>query len=244
MIVDWLADPNIWASFITLAVLEIVLGIDNLIFISIVAGRLPPHQQDKARKIGLALALFMRLALLASISWIVSLTNPLFSIMGQSVSWRDIILIGGGLFLLYKGTKEIHELIEGGHGDEVSAEAPKKKVTFAGVIGQIIVLDIVFSLDSVITAVGMADNLWVMSSAVIAAVIVMLVAAAPVANFVNRHPSVKMLALAFLLLIGMVLVADGLGYHIPKGFIYAAMAFSVAVECLNLVAGRKRREHN
>jgi len=242
--VDWLADPNIWASFITLAVLEIVLGIDNLIFISIVAGRLPPHQQDKARKIGLALALFMRLALLASISWIVSLTNPLFSIMGQSVSWRDIILIGGGLFLLYKGTKEIHELIEGGHGDEVSAEAPKKKVTFAGVIGQIIVLDIVFSLDSVITAVGMADNLWVMSSAVIAAVIVMLVAAAPVANFVNRHPSVKMLALAFLLLIGMVLVADGLGYHIPKGFIYAAMAFSVAVECLNLVAGRKRREHN
>jgi len=242
--VDWLADPNIWASFITLAVLEIVLGIDNLIFISIVAGRLPAHQQDKARKIGLALALFMRLALLASISWIVSLTNPLFSIMGQSVSWRDIILIGGGLFLLYKGTKEIHELIEGGHGDEVSAEAPKKKVTFAGVIGQIIVLDIVFSLDSVITAVGMADNLWVMSSAVIAAVIVMLVAAAPVANFVNRHPSVKMLALAFLLLIGMVLVADGLGYHIPKGFIYAAMAFSVAVECLNLVAGRKRREHN
>jgi len=242
--VDWLADPNIWASFITLAVLEIVLGIDNLIFISIVAGRLPAHQQDKARKIGLALALFMRLALLASISWIVSLTNPLFSIMGQSVSWRDIILIGGGLFLLYKGTKEIHELIEGGHGDEVSAEAPKKKVTFAGVIGQIIVLDIVFSLDSVITAVGMADNLWVMSSAVIGAVIVMLVAAAPVANFVNRHPSVKMLALAFLLLIGMVLVADGLGYHIPKGFIYAAMAFSVAVECLNLVAGRKRREHN
>ena len=239
---DWLADPNIWASFITLAVLEIVLGIDNLIFISIVAGRLPAHQQDKARKIGLALALFMRLALLASISWIVSLTNPLFSIMGQSVSWRDIILIGGGLFLLYKGTKEIHELIEGGHGDEVSADAPKKKVTFAGVIGQIIVLDIVFSLDSVITAVGMADNLWVMSSAVIAAVIVMLVAAAPVANFVNRHPSVKMLALAFLLLIGMVLVADGLGYHIPKGFIYAAMAFSVAVESLNLLARRKRRE--
>lgn len=241
---EWLADPNIWASFITLAVLEIVLGIDNLIFISIVAGRLPAHQQDKARKIGLALALFMRLALLASISWIVSLTNPLFTIMGQSVSWRDIILIGGGLFLLYKGTKEIHELIEGGgHGDEGAAEEPRKKVTFAGVIGQIIVLDIVFSLDSVITAVGMADNLWVMSTAVIAAVIVMLVAAAPVANFVNRHPSVKMLALAFLLLIGMVLVADGLGYHIPKGFIYAAMAFSVAVESLNLIAGRKRREH-
>ena len=237
---DWLADPNIWASFITLTVLEIVLGIDNLIFISIVAGRLPVHQQDKARKVGLALALFMRLALLACISWIVSLTNPLFSIMGQSVSWRDIILIGGGLFLLYKGTKEIHELIEGGHGEDSESEAPKKQVTFAGVIGQIIVLDIVFSLDSVITAVGMADNLWVMSSAVLVAVLVMLVAAAPVSNFVNRHPSVKMLALAFLLLIGMVLVADGLGYHIPKGFIYAAMAFSVAVECLNLVARRKR----
>lgn len=237
---DWLADPNIWASFITLTVLEIVLGIDNLIFISIVAGRLPVHQQDKARKVGLALALFMRLALLASISWIVSLTNPLFSIMGQSVSWRDIILIGGGLFLLYKGTKEIHELIEGGRGEDSESETPKKQVTFAGVIGQIIVLDIVFSLDSVITAVGMADNLWVMSSAVLVAVLVMLVAAAPVSNFVNRHPSVKMLALAFLLLIGMVLVADGLGYHIPKGFIYAAMAFSVAVECLNLVARRKR----
>jgi predicted tellurium resistance membrane protein TerC len=244
MSVDWLADPNIWASFLTLTVLEIVLGIDNLIFISIVAGRLPVHQQDKARKVGLSLALFMRLALLASISWIVSLTNPLFSVWGQSVSWRDIILIGGGLFLIYKGTKEIHELIEGGHDDnEGLTEAPRKKVTFAGVIGQIIVLDIVFSLDSVITAVGMADNLWVMSSAVLVAVLIMLVASGPVANFVNRHPSVKMLALAFLLLIGMVLVADGLGYHIPKGFIYAAMAFSVAVECLNLIAGRKRREH-
>ena len=242
MVVEWLADPNIWASFITLTILEVVLGIDNLIFISIVAGRLPAHQQDKARKIGLSLALFMRLALLASISWIVSLTNPLFSIMGQSVSWRDIILIGGGLFLLYKGTKEIHELIEGGHGEPGEVEAPRKKVTFGGVIGQIILLDLVFSLDSVITAVGMADNLWVMSSAVLVAVLVMLVAAAPVSNFVNRHPSVKMLALAFLLLIGMVLVADGLGHHIPKGFIYAAMAFSVAVESLNLLARRKRRE--
>jgi predicted tellurium resistance membrane protein TerC len=243
MSVDWLADPNIWASFLTLTVLEIVLGIDNLIFSSIVAGRLPVHQQDKARKVGLSLALFMRLALLASISWIVSLTNPLFSVWGQSVSWRDIILIGGGLFLIYKGTKEIHELIEGGHDDnEGLTEAPRKKVTFAGVIGQIIVLDIVFSLDSVITAVGMADNLWVMSSAVLVAVLIMLVASGPVANFVNRHPSVKMLALAFLLLIGMVLVADGLGYHVPKGFIYAAMGFSVVVESLNLVARRKRRE--
>jgi predicted tellurium resistance membrane protein TerC len=234
-------DPSIWASFLTLTVLEIVLGIDNLIFISIVAGRLPAEQQEKARKVGLSLALFMRLALLASISWIVSLTNPLFSVMGQAVSWRDIILIGGGLFLIYKGTKEIHELIDHEH-DGGSDDAPRqpKKVTFAGVIGQIIVLDIVFSLDSVITAVGMADNLWVMSAAVLAAVIVMLVASGPVADFVNRHPSVKMLALAFLLLIGMVLVADGFGYHVPKGFIYAAMGFSVVVESLNLIARRKR----
>jgi predicted tellurium resistance membrane protein TerC len=236
-------DPSIWASFLTLTVLEIVLGIDNLIFISIVAGRLPAEQQEKARKVGLSLALFMRLALLASISWIVSLTNPLFSVMGQAVSWRDIILIGGGLFLIYKGTKEIHELIDHEH-DGGSDDAPRqpKKVTFAGVIGQIIVLDIVFSLDSVITAVGMADNLWVMSAAVLAAVIVMLVASGPVADFVNRHPSVKMLALAFLLLIGMVLVADGFGYHVPKGFIYAAMGFSVVGESLNLIARRKRAQ--
>ncbi len=236
-------DPSIWASFLTLTVLEIVLGIDNLIFISIVAGRLPVEQQEKARKVGLSLALFMRLALLASISWIVSLTNPLFSVLGQSVSWRDIILIGGGLFLIYKGTKEIHELIDHEHdgGSEDSPRQPKK-VTFAGVIGQIIVLDIVFSLDSVITAVGMADNLWVMSAAVLVAVLIMLVASGPVADFVNNHPSVKMLALAFLLLIGMVLVADGFGYHVPKGFIYAAMGFSVVVESLNLIARRRRSQ--
>ena len=240
---EWLLDPQIWASLLTLTILEIVLGIDNLIFISIVAGRLPAHQQARARTVGLALALFMRLALLASISWLVGLTATVFSIGGHGFSWRDLILAGGGLFLLYKGTKEIHELVEGGEeGGDVTDEAPKRKVSFASVIGQIIVLDIVFSLDSVITAVGMADNLWVMSTAVLVAVVIMLFASGTVANFVNRHPSVKMLALAFLLLIGMVLVADGMGFHVPKGFVYAAMGFSVAVESLNLLARKKRKQ--
>jgi predicted tellurium resistance membrane protein TerC len=240
---EWLLDPQIWASLLTLTILEIVLGIDNLIFISIVAGRLPAHQQARARTVGLSLALFMRLALLASIAWLVGLTATVFSIGGHGFSWRDLILAGGGLFLLYKGTKEIHELVEGGDHGEASDAAPKRKVTFASVIGQIIVLDIVFSLDSVITAVGMADNLWVMSTAVLVAVAVMLFAAGTVSSFVNQHPSVKMLALAFLLLIGMVLVADGMGFHVPKGFIYAAMGFSVAVESLNLLARKKRKQH-
>jgi len=239
---DWLLDPQIWASLLTLTVLEIVLGIDNLIFISIVAGRLPAHQQARARTVGLALALFMRLALLASISWLVGLTATVFTLGGHGFSWRDLILAGGGLFLLYKGTKEIHELVEGDDHGEVTDAAPKPKVTFASVIGQIVVLDIVFSLDSVITAVGMADNLWVMSTAVLVAVVIMLFASGTVASFVNNHPSVKMLALAFLLLIGMVLVADGMGFHVPKGFIYAAMGFSVAVESLNLLARKKRKQ--
>ena len=241
---DWLLDPQIWASLLTLTGLDIVLGIDNLIFISIVAGRLPAHQQARARTVGLSLALFMRLALLASIAWLVGLTATVFSIGGHGFSWRDLILAGGGLFLLYKGTKEIHELVEGGDHGEATGEAPKRKVTFASVIGQIIVLDIVFSLDSVITAVGMADNLWVMSTAVLLAVAVMFFASGTVANFVNNHPSVKMLALAFLLLIGMVLVADGMGFHVPKGFIYAAMGFSVAAESLNLLARKKRKQQS
>ena len=239
---QWLLDPQIWASLVTLTILEIVLGIDNLIFISIVAGRLPGHLQARARSVGLSLALFMRLALLASISWLVGLTATVFSLGGHGFSWRDLILAGGGLFLLYKGTKEIHELVEGGEEDGgATDEATKPKVSFSSVIGQIIVLDIVFSLDSVITAVGMADNLWVMSTAVMVAVVIMLFASGTVANFVNRHPSVKMLALSFLLLIGMVLVADGMGFHVPKGFVYAAMGFSVAVESLNLLARKKRK---
>ena len=240
---SFLQDPNLWASFITLTVLEIVLGIDNLIFISIVAGKLPPERQGQARTVGLALALVTRLLLLASIAWLVVLTQTVFSLLGHGVSWRDMILIAGGLFLIYKGTVEIHEQIEGdGHGaaGDAASGTARRGPTFARTIAQILVLDIVFSIDSVITAVGMADNLWVMSSAVIVAVVVMLFASGPVAAFVQAHPTVKMLALSFLLLIGMVLVADGVGFHVPKGFVYTAMGFSVAVEFLNMIVRRRR----
>lgn len=236
---DVLLDPQVWISLLTLTALEIVLGIDNLIFVAILANKLPAHQQDRARKIGLALALGMRLALLASLSWIVGLTQPVFALLGQAFSWRDLVLIGGGLFLAYKGTTEIHHRME-----PTADDAPgvgKAAVGFGGVIVQIILLDAVFSLDSVITAVGMVDQLWIMSTAVIVAAIVMLVASGPLSGFVQRHPTVKMLALSFLLMIAMVLIADGFGVHIPKGYVYAAMGFSVLVETLNLVAARRRR---
>ncbi len=236
---DWLSDPNIWAALLTLTALEIVLGIDNLIFISITADRLPKEQQATARTVGLALALILRLALLASISWIIGLTAPLFELLGKTFSWRDLILIGGGFFLLYKGTMEIHDQIEGGSHGEGGVKAAA--TTFVRAIVTILALDVVFSLDSVITAVGMADNIWVMATAILIAVVIMLVANAPVAAFVNKHPTVKMLALAFLILIGVVLVADGFGFHVPKGFVYAAIAFSVCVEALNMMARRKRR---
>lgn len=238
---EWLTDPNIWAALLTLTALEIVLGIDNLIFISITADRLPKEQQATARTVGLALALFLRLALLASISWIIGLTAPLFELLGKTFSWRDLILIGGGFFLLYKGTMEIHEQIEGGGHEEGGVKAAA--TTFVRAIVTILALDVVFSLDSVITAVGMADNIWVMATAILIAVVIMLVANASVAAFVNKHPTVKMLALAFLILIGVVLVADGFGFHVPKGFVYAAIAFSVSVEALNMMARRKRRDH-
>src|SRR5580693_2038676 len=234
----WLNDPQIWASLLTLTALEIVLGIDNLVFITISAGRLPVARQNRARQVGLGLALITRLALLASIAWIISLTQPVFEILGRSISWRDLILIGGGFFLLYKGTREIHHRIE---GDDLPSEPRRANPSFGGVIMQIVVLDIVFSLDSVITAVGMANEFWVMATAVVIAVLIMLAASAPVSDFVNRHPTVKMLALSFLLLIGMTLVADGAGLHVPKGYIYAAIAFSAAVEALNQLAGRRRR---
>jgi len=233
-----LSDPQIWASLLTLTALEIVLGIDNLIFIAILADRLPEHQRDRARRLGLALALFVRLGLLASISWIFGLTAPIFELFGHEFSWRDLILIGGGLFLLFKGTREIHERIE---GDDEEEGSHRGRASFTGVIIQILVLDIVFSLDSVITAVGMANHLWVMATAVIIAVMIMLLAAGPVSGFVNRHPTVKMLALSFLLLIGMTLLADGVGFHLPKGYIYAAIAFSILVEALNQLAARRRR---
>jgi predicted tellurium resistance membrane protein TerC len=235
----WVADPQIWLSLVTLSALEIVLGIDNLVFIAILTGRLPAEQRALGRKVGLGLALLTRLMLLATLAWIVGLVEPVFSVSGKAFSWRDLILIGGGLFLLYKATVEIHEMVE---GDGESAGQPEGAagVTFRGVVLQIAVIDIIFSLDSVITAVGMADKLWVMVAAVVIAMILMILASNPLAEFVSAHPSVKMLALAFLLLIGVILIADGFGLHVPKGYIYFALAFSVAVESLNHWVRRRR----
>jgi predicted tellurium resistance membrane protein TerC len=237
---DFLGDPGTWAvALLTLTVLEIVLGIDNIVFISILVGKLPADQQDRARIIGLSLAMVMRIALLFTISWVIGLTAPLFNVLGMDFSGRDLILIGGGLFLLGKATFEIHDHLEGAeHGTSAAAAGT---AAFSSVIAQILLLDIVFSLDSVITAVGMADDLWVMVTAVVIAVGVMLVSSGPISRFVNRHPTVKILALSFLLLIGMSLVAEGLDFHIPKGYIYFAMAFSVFVEVINLRV-RSRRE--
>ncbi|WP_454020163.1 TerC family protein [Azospirillum sp. Marseille-Q6669] len=231
------SDPQVWASLLTLTALEIVLGIDNIIFISIMAAKLPVHQQQKARQLGLALALVMRLLLLASISWVATLTEPLITVLGMGFSGRDLILLGGGLFLLAKGTIEIHNTVE---GHEEGSAAPKL-ASFGAVVGQIIVLDIVFSLDSVITAVGMSNDLPVMVTAVVIAMAVMLFAARPVGDFVNRHVTVKMLALSFLLLVGVALIADGFGFHIPKGYLYFAIAFSTLVEALNLMAAARRK---
>lgn len=239
---EWLADPQIWISLLTLSALEIVLGIDNLVFLAILADRLPEPQRPLARKLGLGFALITRLMLLASLSWIVGLVEPVVTILGHPVSWRDIILIGGGVFLLAKATHEIHGSLEGEDDDEGSGGTVKKAAAgFAATIVQIGILDIVFSLDSVITAVGMVDELPVMVAAVIIAVILMLVAAGPLSSFVSKHPTVKMLALSFLLLVGMSLVADGLGFHIPKGYLYFAMGFSVLVEAFNLAARRRRK---
>lgn len=235
-----LQSPEAWASLLTLAVLEIVLGIDNIIFISIIAAKLPPEQQSKARTIGLGLALIMRVALLMMIFWIAQLTAPIFSVLGNEISWRDIILIGGGLFLLVKGTMEIHHSVEGDTQEE--KKTGLKQVTFGAVLAQIAVLDIVFSLDSVITAVGMADERIIMVAAVFIAIGVMLFAAKPVSDFVNAHPTVKMLALSFLLLVGMALIADGLDYHIPRGYLYFAVAFSLGVEILNLWSKKNRKK--
>jgi predicted tellurium resistance membrane protein TerC len=235
---EWLADPAIWASFVTLAALEIVLGIDNLVFIALLAGRLPPGQRDRARKLGLALALGTRLVLLGSIFWMVHLTYPVLSLFGHDFSWRDLILIGGGAFLLYKGTREIHLRVD---GEDEGAAAGRPTASFAGTVAQIMLLDIVFSLDSVITAVGIAEEIWVMVAAIVVAMALMLVASGPLASFIERHASVKMLALSFLLLIGMVLVADGAGFHVPRGYIYAAMGFSVLVESLNLLVAQRRQ---
>jgi predicted tellurium resistance membrane protein TerC len=227
---DWITNPQIWIALLTLTFLEIVLGVDNIIFISILSGKLPPEQQPKARRLGLIGAMVTRILLLFSLAWIIKLTEPLFTALGHPVSGRDLILIGGGLFLLGKSTLEIHERLEGeeGHG------STRVAATFASVIVQIMLLDIVFSLDSVITAVGMVDELWVMITAVIVSVGIMMVAAEPISAFVHRHPTVKMLALSFLLLIGLSLLLEGFGQHIPKGYVYFAMGFSVFVEMINL----------
>jgi predicted tellurium resistance membrane protein TerC len=225
-----LLDPGIWVALLTLTVLEVVLGIDNVVFISILAGRLPAAQRDRARTVGLLLAMFMRIGLLFFISTIIGLTAPLFSVGDHDVSGRDILLIVGGLFLLAKATFEIHEQLE---GDEAHG-ATRPVASFAGVIVQIVALDAVFSIDSVLTAVGLAEDLWVMIVAVMIAVGIMLVSSKAIGEFVHRHPTVKMLALSFLLLIGITLIADGSGLHVPKGYLYFAMAFSVFVELLNL----------
>ncbi|MEW5985344.1 MAG: TerC family protein [Chloroflexota bacterium] len=227
---DWITNPESWIALLTLTTLEIVLGIDNLVFISILAGKLPGHQQARARQTGLALALLTRVALLLSLSWIIRLEEPLFSIVSNPISGRDLILLIGGLFLLYKATHEIHDRLEGKEGH---ANA-KVTATFTSVVVQIMLLDVVFSLDSVITAVGMANELAIMITAVVVAVIIMLFSSTAISEFVNDHPTVKMLALSFLLLIGMSLLAEGWGLHIPKGYIYFAMGFSVFVEILNL----------
>lgn len=231
---EWLTNPDIWVALFTLTALEIVLGIDNIVFISILAGKLPAHQQARARTIGLALAMITRVGLLFSLAWIIRLTAPLFTILGQEISGRDLILIGGGLFLIGKSTREIHGKLEAGDGDYPNRGA----ANFTSTIVQILLLDIVFSLDSVITAVGMVDQLAVMVAAVIIAVLIMLVASGPISTFVDQHPTVKMLALSFLLLIGVSLLAEGFDQHIPKGYIYFAMGFSVLVEALNLWARR------
>ena len=229
---ELLTNPDVWVALLTLTALEIVLGIDNIIFISILAHKLPFHQRRRARLLGLSLAMFMRIALLLTINWIANLTSTLFTIAGHGFSGRDLILLGGGLFLIYKATTEIHVKLEG--ADHEASTAPVKHASFTSVIVQILLLDIVFSLDSVITAVGMAEDIEVMIAAVVIAVLVMLVASGPLATFVSEHPTVKMLALAFLLLIGTSLVAEGWGFHISKAYIYAAMGFSVFVEFLNL----------
>jgi predicted tellurium resistance membrane protein TerC len=226
----WMNTVDGWVALFTLSVLEIVLGIDNVVFISILAGKLPPADRERARKLGLSLAMFIRIALLLSITWVMGLTAPLFSVLGHAITGRDVILIVGGLFLIAKSTHEIHLKLE---GDEEGASG-KAAASFAAVIIQILLLDIVFSLDSVITAVGMAEHVAVMIAAVVIAVGVMLVSAGAISGFVERHPTVKMLALSFLLLIGMSLIGEGWGQHIPKGYIYFAMGFSVFVEAINL----------
>ena len=233
------ADPAVWAALGALIAMEVVLGIDNLIFISILTNKLPEHQRERGRKIGIGLALVLRLGLLSTVAIIVTLTEPVFSVFGKAFSWRDLILIAGGLFLVWKATKEIHHKVDPDHGPDVFDGGRAATVTFGGVIVQILLLDLVFSIDSIITAVGMTEHIPVMVIAVIFAVLVMLLAANPLARFIEKNPTIVMLALGFLLMIGGTLIAEGFGAHVPKGYIYAAMAFSAAIEGLNMMTRRK-----
>ncbi len=237
MNLDLLFEASAWASLLTLTAMEIVLGIDNIVFISVLVSRLPAVEARRARQIGLALALVFRILLLLILSWLIGLTEPVVTIFGKGLSWRDLILLAGGLFLIYKATHEIHQGVEGGHHDTASAV----KASFTAIVAQIIVIDMVFSVDSIITAVGMTDEIAIMVIAVVSAVTVMLLAADPLSRFIAANPTIVMLALGFLLMIGMTLIADGFGYHVPKGYIYAAMGFSALVEALNVLAWRRRQ---
>jgi predicted tellurium resistance membrane protein TerC len=242
-IVDWITDPAILASLVTLTVLEIVLGIDNIVFISVIVGKLPAEQAQRARQIGLGLALIFRIALLSVLFALIGLTTPLFTVFGQGFSFRDIVLLAGGLFLLVKATQEIHKDVEAKGEDEATLGKVAGRA-FSAIIAQIVVIDVVFSIDSIITAIGIAEQVSVMIVAVIFAVAVMYAASGTIAGFIHRHPTTRMLALAFLLMIGFSLVADGAGFHIPRGYLYTAMAFSAAVEALNVIARRNRKKRS
>lgn len=238
-IIGWITDPNVLASLVTLTAMEIVLGIDNIVFISVIVGSLPEPRATRARQVGLAMALGFRILFLLALFWLIGLTHPVFTLFGQDFSWRDLVLLGGGLFLLVKATHEIHRDVEGeGNG------GPATKVAdgFATIVAQIALIDVVFSVDSIVTAIGMAEQVSVMIVAVVIAILVMYFASGPVAGFIDRHPTTRMLALAFLLMIGIALIADGVGFHIPRAYLYVAMAFSAGVELLNVVAGKNRRK--
>lgn len=235
--IEHLMSPEIWVNLLTLTALEIVLGIDNVIFLSIISQRLPKGQQKMARKLGLAMALIGRIIFLLSITWVMQLKDPVFAVSGFEVSWRDIILFGGGLFLIYKATVEIHSSV---HGHDEEADAGKKALSFGAALAQIAVLDVVFALDSMITAVGLSDVVWVMIAANVIAMLVMLFASEAVSAFIDKHPTIKMLALSFLLMVGVALVADGLHFHIPRNYLYFSIAFSCSVECLNIITAKKK----
>lgn len=241
-IVPLLSDPAAWVALVTLIVMEVVLGIDNLIFISILTNKLPENQREKARKIGIGLALIMRLGLLGTVAWIVQLTEPVFELFGHGFSWKDMILIGGGLFLVWKATKEIHHNVDPDDHKEDMVGGAAAINSFSSAIVQILMLDLVFSVDSIITAVGMTPHVPIMVVAVVVAVTVMLLAATPLANFIEKNPTIVMLALAFLLMIGTTLIAEGMGFHVPKGYVYAAMAFSALVEVLNMISRNARKK--